>query len=116
MSEISSIQEGLQKVEERYASEEKIRNKLASYHDPIELTFLDTGNKALILVNGDQGVETKFGEGDDGAPVKIHFESEQTMLDLLNKKIGAVGAYSSGKIKVVEGKIKNLLKLRKLLF
>jgi len=116
MSEIGSIEEALQKVEERYSSEEKIRKKLASYNDPIELTFLDTSNKALILVNGDQGIDTKFKEGDDSAPVKIEFESEQTMLDLLNKKIGAVGAYSSGKIKVVEGKIRNLLKLRKLLF
>ena len=116
MSKINTIQEGFKFIIDRYNSNEKIRKKLATYEDPIELTFLDTSNKALILVHRDQGIETKFGVGDDNAPVKIHFESEHVLIDLLNGEIGAVGAYSSGKIKVVSGKIRNLIKLRKLLF
>ncbi len=116
MPEISTIQEGFKVIIDRYNSEEKIRKKLANYEDPIELTFLDTSNKSLILVHRDQGIEIKFGVGDDNAPVKIHFGSEQVFINLLNGEIGAVGAYSSGKIKVVSGKIKNLIKLRKLLF
>jgi hypothetical protein len=38
------------------------------------------------------------------------------MFDLFNKEIGAVKAYSDGKIKVVEGKIRNLMKLKSLMF
>jgi hypothetical protein len=38
------------------------------------------------------------------------------MLDLFNKELGAVKAYSSGKIKVIEGNIRNLMKLKSLMF
>jgi hypothetical protein len=38
------------------------------------------------------------------------------MLELFNKELGAVKAYSSGKIKVIEGQIRNLMKLRSLMF
>jgi hypothetical protein len=38
------------------------------------------------------------------------------MIELFNKQLGAVKAYSAGKIKVVEGKIRNLMKLRSLMF
>jgi putative sterol carrier protein len=113
--EITSIAQALEVVKARYENDEKIRKTLKDYKDPIELTFLATNTKALINVKGDQGIEVKQ-SGDDSAPVKIHFEAEQTMLDLLNKKLGAVAGYSSGKIKVASGVIKNLIKLRKLLF
>ena len=103
-------------IEARYNDNEKIRKKLANYNDPIEITFLDTGRKLLIIVNGDQGIEVKDNTGNDTAPVKIEFAAEKTLIDLFNKEIGAVKAYSSGKIKVVEGKIRNLLKLKSLLF
>lgn len=116
MTEISTIQEGFKMIIDRYNSEEKIRKKLANYDKPIELTFLDNNHKAMIIVNKDQGIEIKDNVGDDNALVKIHFESEQVMIDLFNGEIGAVGAYSSGKIKVIAGKIRNLIKLRKLLF
>ena len=116
MAEISSIKDGFKLIIDRYNSEEKIRKKLVNYDDPIEITFLDNLHKAMIIVNKDQGIEIKDNVGNDNALVKIHFESEQVMIDLFNGKIGAVGAYSSGKIKVVAGKIRNLIKLRKLLF
>lgn len=112
---ITSIAQALDSVKARYEKDEKLRKTLKDYKDPIELTFLANNTKAMINVKGDQGIEVKQG-GDDSAPVKIHFESEQTMLDLLNKKLGAVAGYSSGKIKVVSGSTGKLLKLRKLLF
>ncbi|MFX1590893.1 MAG: hypothetical protein ACFFC1_22385, partial [Promethearchaeota archaeon] len=106
----------LKNIEDRYNNTEKIRKKLANYNEPIQVTFLDTERKIMILVNGDQGIEVKDNTGDDSAPVKIDFATEKTLMDLFNKEIGAVKAYSSGQIKVVEGKIRNLLKLKSLLF
>ncbi|MFX1304648.1 MAG: hypothetical protein ACFFBV_00510 [Promethearchaeota archaeon] len=116
MSKFEDIPSCLKNIEDRYNNTEKIRKKLANYNEPIQVTFLDTVRKILILVNGDQGIEVKDNTGDDSASVKIDFATEKTLMDLFNKEIGAVKAYSSGQIKVVEGKIRNLLKLKSLLF
>lgn len=116
MSPFEDIPTCLKEIEDRYNNNEKVRKKLAKHNDPIEVTFLDTGRKFLILVNNDQGIEIKDNTGDDSAPIKIEFTSEQVMLDLFNKELGAVKAYSSGKIKVIEGQIRNLMKLRSLMF
>jgi putative sterol carrier protein len=106
----------LKGIEERYKNNEKLRRKLAKHTEPIQVTFLDTERQILILVNGDQGIEVKDNAGDDTAPIKIDFVSEKTLIDMFNKELGAVKAYSSGKVKVIEGKIRNLIKLKSLLF
>ena len=106
----------MKEIENRYVNTEKVRRKLANYDEPIQITFLDTNRSVMLLVNKDQGIEIKDNTNDDKAPVKIEFVSEQTMLELFNKEIGAVKAYSSGKIKVIEGQIRNLMKLRSLMF
>ncbi|MFX1324029.1 MAG: hypothetical protein ACFE8N_03670 [Promethearchaeota archaeon] len=116
MSKFEDTSSCLKEIEDRYNNSEKVRKKLANYNKPIQATFLDTGRKILILVNGDQGIQVKDNVGDDAAPVKIDFISEKILIDLFNKDIGAVKAYSSGAIKVIEGKIRNLLKLKSLLF
>jgi hypothetical protein len=110
------IQSCLKEIENRYKNNEKVRKKLANYEEPIQLTFLDSNHSVLLLINMDQGIDIKDNISDDTAPVKIEFTSEKVMLDLFNKEIGAVKAYSSGKIKVVEGKIRNLMKLKSLMF
>lgn len=117
MSKFEDIPSCLKDIEDRYNKNEKVRSKLSKYSDPLELTFLDTGRKVAILVNGpEQKIEVKDNTADDSATVKIEFGAEKTLMDLFNKEIGAVKAYSSGQIKVVAGKIKNLLKLKSLLF
>ncbi|MFW9783008.1 MAG: hypothetical protein ACFFFB_12065 [Candidatus Heimdallarchaeota archaeon] len=116
MPKFEDISSCLKEIEDRYNNSEKVRKKLANYNKPIQITFLDTGHKTLILVNGDQGIQVNDNVGDDAAPVKIDFTSERILVDLFNKNIGAVKAYSSGDIKVIEGKIRNLLKLKSLLF
>ncbi len=58
----------------------------------------------------------KDNAGNENETVKLDFTTEKTLIDLFNKDIGAVKAYSSGQIKVVEGKIRNLIKLKSLLF
>ncbi|MHA2180879.1 MAG: hypothetical protein ACXAAH_05605 [Promethearchaeota archaeon] len=116
MSKFEEIESCLKDIEDRYKNSEKIRKKLTNYHEPIQVTFLDTGRQIMILVNGDKGIEVKDNTGDEDSPVKIDFISEKTLIDLFNKEVGAVKAYSSGQIKVVEGKIRNLIKLKSLLF
>ena len=116
MSEFDSIESCLKEIENRYNNTEKVRRKLANYDEPIQITFLDTNRNVMLLVNKDQGIEVKDNTSDEDAPVKIEFLSEKIMLDLFNKEIGAVKAYSSGKIKVVKGQIRNLMKLRSLMF
>ncbi len=116
MSKFEKIEDCLLEIENRYNSSEKTRKKLANYNDPIQITFLDTNRKVLLLINKDQGIEVKDNTGDDTSPVKIDFSTEQAMIDLFNKTIGAVKAYSSGKIKIVEGKVRNLMKLRSIMF
>ncbi|MFW9877435.1 MAG: SCP2 sterol-binding domain-containing protein [Candidatus Thorarchaeota archaeon] len=116
MTEFKKIEECLEEIKNRYINNEKIRKKLARYDDPIQLKFLDTNRKALFLINKDEGIEIKDNTGDDTAPVKIEFTAEQVMIDLFNKELGAVKAYSDGKIKIVEGNIRSLMKLRSLMF
>jgi len=116
LSKFDSIESCLKEIENSYINTEKVRKKLANYDEPIQIRFLDTKRSVLLLVNKDQGIEVKDNASDENAPVKIEFVMEKTMLDLFNKELGAVKAYSSGKIKVVEGKIKNLMKLKSLMF
>ena len=116
MTEFKNIEECLEEIKNRYNDNEKVRKKLAKYDDPIQMTFLDTDRKVLILVNKDEGIEIKDNTGDDSAPVKIEFTGEQVIIDLFNKNLGAVKAYSDGKIKVIEGNMRSLMKLRSLMF
>ncbi|TXT67258.1 MAG: hypothetical protein BAJALOKI1v1_140026 [Promethearchaeota archaeon] len=116
MANFNNIEECLKEIERRYNENEKARDKLSSFHDPIQMTFSDTGRKVLLLINGDQGIEVKDNTADENAAVKIEFTEEQVLMDMFNGEIGGVKAYSSGKIKIVEGSIRNLMKLRKLMF
>ena len=116
MTDFKNIEECLEEIKNRYNNNEKVRKKLAKYDDPIQMRFLDTEKKTLILVNKDEGIEIKDNTGDDSAPVKIEFTGEQVIIDLFNKNLGAVKAYSDGKIKVIEGNMRTLMKLRSLMF
>ncbi|MBY8988477.1 MAG: SCP2 sterol-binding domain-containing protein [Candidatus Lokiarchaeota archaeon] len=116
MSEFDSIESCLKEIENRYNNTEKVRRKLANYNEPVQITFLDTNRSVMLLVNKDQGIEVKDNTNDENAPVKIDFSSENVMLELFNKELGAVKAYSTGKIKVVKGQIRNLMKLKSLMF
>lgn len=116
MAEFKEVKECLEEMKNRYNNNEKVRKKLAKYNDPIQMKFLDTERKVLLLINKDEGIEVKDNSGDDTAPVKIEFAGENVMIDLFNKELGAVKAYSDGKIKIVEGSIRSLMKLRSLMF
>ncbi len=116
MTEFDSFESCLKEIENRYNNTEKVRKKLANYEDPIQISFSDTNRSVMIYVNKDQGIEVKDNASDVTATVKIVFTSENILLELFNKELGAVKAYSSGKIKVIEGNIRNLMKLKSLMF
>ncbi|MFW9999005.1 MAG: SCP2 sterol-binding domain-containing protein [Candidatus Hodarchaeota archaeon] len=116
MTEFKEITDCLEEIKNRYINDEKIRKKLAKYDEPIQIKFLDTDRKVLLLINRDEGIEVKDHSGDDTATVKIEFTGENVIIDLFNKELGAIKAYSDGKIKIVEGNIRNLMKLRSLMF
>ncbi|MFX1328715.1 MAG: SCP2 sterol-binding domain-containing protein [Promethearchaeota archaeon] len=116
MTEFKNIEECLEEIKNRYNDNEKIRNKLAKYDESIQITFLDTDRRALLLINKNQGIEIKDHTGDESATVKIEFSAEQVIIDLFNKELGAVKAYSDGKIKIIEGNMRSLMKLRSLMF
>ncbi|MFX1322084.1 MAG: SCP2 sterol-binding domain-containing protein [Promethearchaeota archaeon] len=116
MQEFKNIGDCLEEIKNRYVNNENVRKKLAKYEEPIQMTFLDTNRKVLVLVNKDQGIEVKDNTTDENAPVKIEFTAEQVMIDLFNKDLGAIKAYSDGKIKIIEGNMRNLMKLRSLMF
>ncbi len=116
MTEYNAIEDCLEEIKNRYNNNEKVRKKLAKYNASIQMKFLDTDRKVLLLINNDQGIEVKDKSGDDSAPVKIDFAGEYVIIDLFNKELGAVKAYSDGKIKIVEGNIRSLMKLRSLMF
>ncbi|MFW9826963.1 MAG: SCP2 sterol-binding domain-containing protein [Candidatus Thorarchaeota archaeon] len=110
------IEECLEEIKNRYKNNEKVRKKLAKYDEPIQMKFLDSNRKVLLLINKDQGIDIKDNTGDDKAPVKIEFVAEDVIFDLFNKKLGAVKAYSDGKIKIIEGNMRSLMKLKSLMF
>jgi len=116
LTEFDSFESCLKEIENRYNNTEKVRKKLANYEDPIQISFSDTNRSVMIYVNKDQGIEVKDNASDVTATVKIVFTSENILLELFNKELGAVKAYSSGKIKVIEGNIRNLMKLKSLMF
>ena len=116
MPEFKNIGDCLEEIKSRYNNNEKVRKKLAKYEEPIQITFLDTNRKVLLLVNKDQGIEVKDNTPDESALVKIDFTAEQVMIDLFNKDLGAIKAYSDGKIKIIKGNLRSLMKLRSLMF
>ena len=116
MLDFNDVGSCLKEIENRYQTTEKVRKKLADYEDNIQLRFLDSERVVLFLINRDQGIEIRDNQGDDQAPVKIEFTSEQVMMDLFNKELSAIKAYSAGKIKIQEGSIRKLMKLKSLMF
>ncbi|HME54162.1 MAG TPA: SCP2 sterol-binding domain-containing protein [Candidatus Lokiarchaeia archaeon] len=112
---VGNFEEGLEFIKQRY-EEPNVKKALKDFDKVLEITCADTERQFLIVVHKDQGIEIQDNTGDPDAPVKIRFKTEDVLMKLLNKEIGAVKAYDSGAVKVVQGDIKSLLKMRKLLF
>ena len=110
--ETLSFDEAINRIVERY-NEEKVRKKFGGWYNTLMMTFTDLDKSFLYVINGDEGIDLSEGVDEDAA-VKVELDSE-LFTKMLSKQVNAIKAYSSGALKV-QGKMKNLLKLRKLMF
>jgi putative sterol carrier protein len=77
------------------------------------MTFPDVGKSYLYKINGDQGILMTEGV-DESAAVQVKMDST-IFIKMLTKQINPIKAYSSGSLEV-KGEMKNMLKLRGLMF
>lgn len=103
---------GLKFIIDRYNSD-KVKPSFKGWVNTLMMTFKDLGKSYLFIINGDQGLEFKEGK-DDTAAVQVTMDS-QIFLKMMNKQINPIKAYSSGGLEV-KGEMKNMLKLKKLMF
>ncbi|MHA1794057.1 MAG: SCP2 sterol-binding domain-containing protein [Promethearchaeota archaeon] len=107
-----SLEDALGKIIERYNGE-KVRSKFSNWKKRLMLTFPDINKSYIFHVNGSDGIKLEEAFADD-SEVKVEMDSV-TFIRLLSKKLNAIKAYSSGLLNV-KGSMKDLLKLRKLMF
>ncbi len=107
-----TLEEGLQSIVDRYNTE-KVKKAFKGWENTLMMDFSDLGTAYLFTINGDQGIELAEGR-DDEAAVQVVIDSN-IFLQMMTKQINPIKAYSSGKLEV-QGQMKNLLKLRKLMF
>ncbi len=113
MLTIDSLPQAFEEIKDRYG-QEKVKKKFAKFQKDIQLNFEDSDKHFLIRINLDQGIEI-VEENHPDNEVQVNFVAEEILLQILNKELGGVKAYSSGKIKV-DGKLRDLLKLKALMF
>ena len=116
MSKFVNFDECLKEMENRYKNNENVRKPLKNFENTLIITCVKENHGVLIKINKDQGIEIKDGVIDDSVPLQVHFRSKQILIDMFNKTLSPLKAYSTGKIKIIKGKKSLLIKLRKLLF
>ena len=107
-----SLDAALQSIVDRYNTE-KVKKSFNGWNETLVMRFPDIEKSYMYVVSGSEGLE--FKEGDDTeAAVQVEMDSS-LFQKLISKQINAIKAYSSGKMNV-SGQMKNMLKLRKLMF
>jgi len=84
----------------------------SSFTKTIQFTFTDLQISFYLEI--EKGVVKKLLESSSERPDITIFSDSNTFLDVVDKKLSPVNAYSTGKLKV-QGSILDLLKLQKLL-
>jgi putative sterol carrier protein len=107
-----TLEEALQKIVDRY-NDPKVSSSFSKWDDTLMMTFPDIDTSYLYKINRDQGIELVKGYEEDAA-VQVNIDSD-VFIKMMTKQINPIKAYSSGKLEVV-GKMRSLLKLRKLMF
>jgi putative sterol carrier protein len=111
MSNQKEIQDILQMLKKKL-DEPKIKDRFADYTKTIEFYFTDIDTKYLIKIKNGE-FESLKQESIDSPDIILIIQS-RILIDILNKNISAMQAYTSGKLKV-KGKLTDILKLQKLL-
>ncbi|MBN2155020.1 MAG: SCP2 sterol-binding domain-containing protein [Candidatus Lokiarchaeota archaeon] len=107
-----SLEEALQSIVDRY-NDEKVKKSFKGWNETLVMRFPDIDKNFMYVINGDE--EIQFTEGDN-AEAAVQVEMDSTLFQkLIAKQVNAIKAYSSGKMNV-SGQMKNMLKLRKLMF
>ena len=78
----------------------------------MQFNFPDLNTSFLFRI--ENGVLQEFSESKVEKPDILVTSSSDTLLAIMNKKMGAMSAYTTGKLKV-RGSMKDLLKLQKLM-
>jgi putative sterol carrier protein len=107
-----TLEEALQKIIDRY-NDPKVSKAFSGWENTLMMIFPDIERSYLFKINGDQGIELTEGYEED-AEVQVKVDSD-IYRKMMSKQINPIKAYSSGKLEVV-GKMRTLLKLRKLMF
>jgi len=107
-----SLEEALQKIVDRY-NNPNISKVFSDWQNTLMMTFPDLEKSYLFKINNDQGISLEEGFEEDVA-VQVILDSD-LYIKMMTKQINPIKAYSSGGLEV-KGKMKNLLKLRKLMF
>ena len=107
-----SLDEALQAIITNYNTE-KVKKSFNGWTETLVMRFPDLEKSYMYIINGSEGLE--FKEGDD-PEAAVQVEMDSTLFQkLIAKQVNAIKAYSSGKMNV-SGQMKNMLKLRKLMF
>jgi len=107
-----NLEDALQMIVDRYNTE-KVRKSFKNWNNTLMMNFPDLGKSYLYKISGIDGLE--FSEGiDENAAVQVKMDS-MVYRKMMNKQINPIKAYSSGALEV-KGEMKNMLKLRKLMF
>jgi len=107
-----SYEDGLQSIVDRYNTD-KVKKAFKGWYNTLMMTFPDISKSHLFKIEGDEGLELSEGV-DDEAAVQVKMDST-VFVKMMTKQINPIKAYSSGSLEV-KGEMKNMLKLRKLMF
>ncbi|MCG3219805.1 MAG: SCP2 sterol-binding domain-containing protein [Candidatus Heimdallarchaeota archaeon] len=107
-----SYTDGIQNIVDRYKTE-KVKKAFKNWHNTLMITFPDISKSFLFKINGEEGLELSEGV-DENAAVQVKMDST-VFVKMMTKQINPIKAYSSGSLEV-KGEMKNMLKLRKLMF
>lgn len=107
-----TYEDGLQNIVDRYNTE-KVMKAFRNWYNTLMMIFPDISKSYLFKINGGEGIELSEGV-DKEAAVQVKMDST-VFVKMMTKQINPVKAYSSGNLEV-KGEMKNMLKLRKLMF
>ena len=111
MATKKEIEDALKIVKNKF-DDPKLKTRFANYTKNIQFTFDDLNTTYLIKIRNGE-LESLKEESIDSPDIQVIIES-RIMIDILNKKINPMKAYTTGKLKA-KGKLTDLLKLQKLL-
>jgi putative sterol carrier protein len=111
MTTKKEIENALNSVKQKFG-DPKLKTRFASFSKNMQFTFTDLDTSYVIKVTNGE-VKSMDWETLDSPDIHVTIESS-TLIDILNKKMNPMKAYTTGKLKA-KGKLTDLLKLQKLL-